>query len=55
MIFDHLDNEDLLDLYTRLVEVDHYDPCETPAFAQELRAEGISQYDLKRLILKRME
>lgn len=55
MKLDHLDNEDLLDLYTELVRVDHYDPCETPAFVQELRAAGISQHHIKKFILERMQ
>ena len=54
MRFDHLDNEDLVDLYSDFVRVNHYDPCETPQFAKDLYEAGISVYDLKREVLKRM-
>lgn len=55
MMFDHLDDEDLLDLYTLMVEVDHYDPGETPVIIQQAREERVSQNLLRYLILKRME
>lgn len=50
-----LDNDDLVDLYTEIVKVNHYDPCETPLFAKQLYAAGVSQYDIKKLILARMK
>ena len=49
-----LDNEDLIDLYTDVVRVNHYDPCETPQFAKNLQAASITQSDLRNMILSRM-
>ena len=49
-----LNKNELLDLYTLMVKVDHYDPFETPAKAVELSKNGISAGDLESLILKRM-
>ena len=50
-----LDNHDLLELYTGLVRVDHYDPLETPKFAVDLHKLGIRQEDLASLVLSRMK
>jgi len=49
-----LNNKDLLELYADLVRVNHYDPCQTPEFAVQLRKNSISEHFLQELILKRM-
>ena len=49
-----LDNRELLELYADIVRVNHYDPCQTPQFAVDLRAAGISSYDIRAIVLARM-
>jgi hypothetical protein len=44
----------LLELYSDVVEIDHYDPHETPAHIIALREAGVSIYDLRTELLRRM-
>lgn len=50
-----LSNLDLLELYTDMVRIDHYDPFETPEEITELRKNGIRADTLEALILERMQ
>jgi hypothetical protein len=49
-----MNKNELLELYTLMVEVDHYDPGTTPAKAAELHNAGITTEDLADIILNRM-
>lgn len=49
-----LSNNELLDLYTLMVEYDHYDPLITAEKVVELRAAGIKTDMLADIILTRM-
>lgn len=50
-----LSDGELLDLYADVVRICHYDPCETPKWAKDLWAEGISYHEIGRIILGRMK
>lgn len=54
MVLDDLSNEELVQLFDRLVRYDHYDPVETPADIVSMRDEGISHYVLRDAVLARM-
>lgn len=49
-----LNNTDLIELYTLMVKIDHYDPVETPEMVLKLRKEGISTDYLGEILLERL-
>lgn len=50
----NLPNNELLDLFSLYICVEHYDPFGTPIKITSLRKEGISKDDLEAIILERM-
>lgn len=50
-----LDNYDLLELYAKLVRVEHYDPYDTPIFAKDLWQQGIDQDTIAGIVRERMD
>ena len=54
MNIDELNNEDLLDYYTLMVEIDYYDPVKTPELVELLRKNGVRTEDLKNKLLERL-
>lgn len=50
-----LDNHDLLELYSGFVRVNHYDPFETPLFAQDLYKNNVRLEDIASIVLNRMK
>lgn len=49
-----LDNISLLNLYSKFVAIDHYDPFETSTFWAELYYLGIFPEDIRSIVLERM-
>jgi hypothetical protein len=54
MIWNKLPDEDLLDLYSLFIRVEHYDPCETDETYVAYRHQGLTTKDIKNEIVKRM-